>query len=178
MYESSLAKKYASALFDVSSKDAKEDLIYNELKYIQASLENESIKKIFLDRRISKTARINFFNKLFKTKVSEICLQFFELLMNKKREKIFGSIIECYYQLLLQSKNILPVEVLSAFELEEKEIKMLKDKLLDITGAKDLKINFNVDGSLIGGLSVKIKDEVYDGTISNKLKEVKELLLK
>ena len=178
MNEITLARKYARALFETSVSDGREDIVYNELRYVFSCIESDVLlKKIWFDRRISKTDKKSIMNKILEDKVTKLCISFIELIINKKRENIFSYMLDNYYKFLMESKNTIEAEVNSAFELEEKEVKMIRDKLLSITGAKEINLSFNVDRSLIGGLFVRVKDEIYDGTILNKLKNLRELVM-
>ena len=114
MTELALAKKYARALFEVSEKVplGNESSIYNDLKYILSCIySNEKLKNIWFDKRISKVDKKAMLNKILEKKTLNVSVKFLEFIIDKKREGIFKEIVEAYYQLFMESQNVLDVEV-------------------------------------------------------------------
>ena len=69
------------------------------------------------------------------------------------------------------------VSVRSAHELTKANIKRLQSALTDILG-KTVLIDVHIDESLIGGVQLKIGDQVADATIRNRLILLKQKLEK
>ncbi|MFQ6015028.1 MAG: ATP synthase F1 subunit delta [Anaerolineae bacterium] len=68
------------------------------------------------------------------------------------------------------------VEVRSAVPLTVKEKATLKQKLAK-RFSDDLEFRFRIDESLIGGVRVKIGDQVIDGSVAGKLEALREQLV-
>ena len=67
-------------------------------------------------------------------------------------------------------------EVISAKPLDDAYYNRLKDKLQRATGQQIVLVK-RQDPSLIGGVVTRIGDRVFDGSISNRLNELRETLL-
>jgi F-type H+-transporting ATPase subunit delta len=67
------------------------------------------------------------------------------------------------------------VEVFTAIPLDEADKLKLKQRFINIMG-KETKIEYSVDTSLIGGMIIKSRDKLIDGSIRNKLNELKEAM--
>jgi F-type H+-transporting ATPase subunit delta len=65
--------------------------------------------------------------------------------------------------------------VKSAVPLTEAERQDLHTRLTDRFGP-DLELQFDVDPSLIGGIYVRVGDQVIDGSIAGKLSALREQL--
>jgi F-type H+-transporting ATPase subunit delta len=65
--------------------------------------------------------------------------------------------------------------VASAVQLTDEEQEALRTKLMDRYGA-DLEFQFDVDSSLIGGVYVRVGDQVIDGTVAGKLAALRDRL--
>jgi F-type H+-transporting ATPase subunit delta len=66
-------------------------------------------------------------------------------------------------------------QVTSAVALTEIEKDALRAKLVDRFGS-DLEFEFNVDASLIGGVYLRVGDQVIDGSVSGKLAALRDRL--
>ena len=56
--------------------------------------------------------------------------------------------------------------------------KEIEDKLLATTSFKKMEMHFDVDGSLIGGMVIRIGDRVVDGSVSSRLQKMQRQMLK
>lgn len=65
-------------------------------------------------------------------------------------------------------------EVISALPLTEAEQETVKKDVLAKTGAKE--VNFRVDPSILGGLIIKVGDQVIDGSVAGQLNELRQAL--
>jgi F-type H+-transporting ATPase subunit delta len=65
--------------------------------------------------------------------------------------------------------------VSSAVPLTEAEQEALRAKLIDRYGP-DLEFQFNVDASLIGGVYLRVGDQVIDGSVAGKLAALRDQL--
>jgi len=63
--------------------------------------------------------------------------------------------------------------VTTARTVAEDEQRRLHERLLSLTGKK-VRINFDTDPDLIGGLVTRIGSTVYDGSVRNQLQEIKD----
>jgi F-type H+-transporting ATPase subunit delta len=67
--------------------------------------------------------------------------------------------------------------VRSAGELDKKTIARLAVSLSKATG-RDVEVKTVVDPSVIGGVVARVGDVVIDGTVSHRLEEIRETLIR
>lgn len=84
-------------------------------------------------------------------------------------------IINEYLHLMDERKNILRVKVTSAKPLDDGSKTMLEGSLKNLTG-KNIRAAYREDAALLGGLSVRIGDKVYDGSLRQQLRNLKAKL--
>lgn len=77
----------------------------------------------------------------------------------------------------LEKHNTLKAKVKSVIPLTEEQRNRLNDKLQGKYNKKII-IEEEIDKSIIGGLYVRVGNDVIDGTLKSKLHEMKELMLK
>ncbi|MEK6647122.1 MAG: F0F1 ATP synthase subunit delta [Candidatus Firestonebacteria bacterium] len=171
-----IAQKYALALFEEAEKLKSLDKINNSLKKISEAIlgKNEQIK-IFDNPIIQKADKISLIKSNFNS-YGETIINFLLILLEKKRLHILFEILYEYEDLIKKHNNTVDATVNSTFPIEENLIKKLKIQLEIFTG-KNIILQTEIDNSLIGGITVRIKDTLIDGSIKNKLAQLKNILL-
>lgn len=76
----------------------------------------------------------------------------------------------------LEKNNQIVAEVKTVIPLNDTERTSLTDKL-KAKYNKSIILKETIDESIIGGVYVRVGDDVIDGTIKNKLEEIKKLML-
>jgi len=79
------------------------------------------------------------------------------------------------YELDNQS-NFVKVLLTSPYKIDNHMRTKIEDVIKDISGGKP-QIEEQIDSTLIGGIVIKIGDTVIDGSIKNKLKQLKRELV-
>ena len=70
------------------------------------------------------------------------------------------------------------VYVQTAAELDEEQRAALKKRILETTDYRSVELHITVDPDLIGGIIVRIKDRVCDGSIRTRLETLSRELSK
>jgi F-type H+-transporting ATPase subunit delta len=106
-------------------------------------------------------------------------LKDFAAYLNKKGLlKKSGAIMDQYQKLYNKKHDIVVAVVTLTARLPDKEKKELAEALKKKYSAKVVNIEERVDMRLIGGMKVRIGDEVYDSSIQNSLDQLQAQLLK
>lgn len=160
-------QQYAQVLF--SSLDSEEVLA------VKAQLEEiEPAKKILQNPQISQDEKIAFFQELG---LNQKLINFLLLLTQQKNLAQLKTITGYFQQLYLQKNNLLEVEVTSSQELSEQEQQDLIAKLSQKYQQKII-LQPKIDPTILGGLVLKIGDEYWDGSVRNKLEQLKITLIR
>ena len=107
-----------------------------------------------------------------KTPLTEIVVNFILVLLEHARLPQFQEMIEAYESVLDELRGTLRADVASCEEVEEAMDQRLRKAVSTLTG-KQVKINYQQDESLIGGLKLQIGSTLYDGSIRTQLEEIK-----
>lgn len=76
----------------------------------------------------------------------------------------------------LEKNNQIVAEIKTVIPLNDSERASLTDKL-KAKYNKSIILKETIDESILGGVYVRVGDDVIDGTIKNKLEEMKKLML-
>ncbi|GAV24191.1 ATP synthase subunit delta [Carboxydothermus islandicus] len=167
-----VAKRYASALFELAREKGAIDTIAHDFEVLEKAIqETPDVKKVLDNPVLIPAAKKELLEKLFPD-FHPITKSFLKLLVDKRREVYLPEIIALFAEKLREERGEMLVEVESARELKGDLSNLIKDKLSKLSGKKvTLKVRTNPD--LIGGIVVRVGNKVYDGSIKNQLYRLK-----
>lgn len=169
-----IARRYAGAFYSVCLEQNIINQAEQELIYFTGILNvNEDLKKILVSPRIASIKKKEILYNIFGSGISKVTFDFISLLVDKKRENLFFCISEIFSQIILENGNIVIASVTAAIPMGISEQNGLQSALSARTG-KFVKLEINIDPSIIGGLIVRIEDKIYDGSVTGHLKRIKE----
>ena len=162
-----IAKRYARAMFDIASEDQSYDDWLNKLKLIS-------------DTRVE----VNFANALNSTKLSfskkmnlnKLQLNFLKLLTKNQSFFIIQDIYKQFLRLVEKRNNLIRVTVTSPYKISDDLKNQILNLVNDISGADSI-IEEKIDSELIGGVVIRLGDTVIDGSIKNKVKQLRRELV-
>ncbi len=136
-----------------------------------------SFLKVIKHPQISTSTKKKMFIKIFKGRIDEDLLSFLLILIEKDRILFTEEKLKEMEKIHLERNNTLLVEVKTVIPLKETERENLRVKLYKMY---DKKIIFDekLDKNIIGGVYIRVGDDVIDGTIKSKLEEMKKLMFK
>ncbi|MBU5486119.1 F0F1 ATP synthase subunit delta [Clostridium sp. MSJ-11] len=175
MYEY-LDRRYALALYEVAEKKGKiEEFIKDYREIVDIIYGNEELLQLIRHPQISTSKKKKIFIKIFKGKIDEELLSFLLILIEKGRILYLKEKEKELEKIYLEKHNMLRAHIKTVIPLENEEREELKEKLQNKYNKKVI-LKEEIDKSIIGGVYVRIGDDVIDGTIKSKLKEMKNIV--
>ena len=175
---SGLARRYASALFDLADASKELDSLAEELRALKAIVEeSEDLRRLInsplygRDQQAKAMASI-----LEKAGASDLCRRFVLVVAGNRRLFALTRIIDAYLAELARRRGEVTAQVTAARELSEEQKDALTDALKKVVGAK-VQVDLKVDQGLIGGLIVKVGSRMVDTSLRSKLERL-ELAMK
>lgn len=167
------ARRYANALLVTAIEQKILEEIREDMQLIHQTIAGSSELSVFLKSPIIKNdVKKSALGVIFNDKVQQLTANLISILSDKSRESLLYGITEGFMELYNQHHNIVEVDVETAFELNDAQETSLKKELEAMTG-KTIKMRIEKNEDLIGGLSVRIEDTVYDGSAKYKLNQLK-----
>ena len=171
-----LSKKYASALFGAALELGVDGpaKIQEALASVSEKLEGQALSAL-LSPSIPAREKTEMFYSLAGEKAPREARAFLSLLLEKKRLALFNDIFEVYSLLCEENKGVKRAEVFSASELDAAEKEKI-NSVLEKSYKKKFKLTYAIDTGMIGGLSIRIGNDLVDGSIRTNLLELREAL--
>lgn len=177
MLNKSVARRYAEAFFSIAQDHGKIDQYQQELELVANAIkESEVLRDYLAHLLIPAKDKKESITKIFGENLSQVTLNFLLMIIDKRREAYIEAIVDEYKELADISRNIAKAELISAQEVSEDDLNVLAQKLSASTG-KTVQLKQTIDPSLIGGVKLKIGDQIIDGTVAKKLEMLKTQLL-
>jgi F-type H+-transporting ATPase subunit delta len=165
-----IARPYAEALFRVASESSAGNLgawseLVSEMGQVAA---NPDMKAVAGDPNVPGEKLAELFLSVLKSPLNDEARRFVKLLVDNGRLTVMPEIAEQFHVLKNAREGSSDVEITSAFPLEGSQLNDLVAALERKFGRK-LYAKVAVDPSLIGGVSVKVGDEVLDTSVRSRL---------
>lgn len=171
-----IGKRYALALFDTGQELEKVDDFKEELNTIIDILNKEpELVSILEHPKISKKDKKELVKSVFGESISEEMKNFFYIIIDKGRERNIFDINKEYKSLYNENKNIIEAVAVTAVPMKEDSQNKLSVILSEKLG-KNVKIENEVDKSILGGVLLKMGNKVIDGTIKGRLESMEKTI--
>lgn len=176
MLNKSVARRYAEAFFSIAQEAQKIDEFQSELeKVIQTITEVEGMKEYLAHLLVPAKEKKELIEKIFAGQLSTMTMNFLLTLIDKRRESYLEVIYREFVEMADESRNIRKAEIFAARDVPEAELAELAQKLSSSTG-KTITLKLTVDPSLLGGVKIRMGDQIVDGTAAKKLQMLKDNL--
>lgn len=171
-----VARRYAKALFELARERNAVAETEEHLKLaVNAIRGSAEFRTLLAAPSVPTAAKIDALRGAFGPSVSPIVLNTLCLLVERRRQNLLAALLEAYAQVAGEALGRIEASVVSARPLSDEE----KDKLAATFRAKlgkDVRLNVTVDPTLLGGLTVRIGDTLYDGSLKGKLSRLEKML--
>lgn len=174
MYEqiSKSAITYANSLIEA---DNNYEQILNDLRTVQnITTQSKDFNEVMLNPTISVSTKNEIIDEIFKNQINEKVINFLKILADKKRFSELNEIISAYSEKVDEINNIKRVEVISVVELSEEQKRQTVEKLQNRL-QKNVVVQWTKNADIIGGLVIKIDDDIIDSSLKNKLEKLSKI---
>lgn len=171
--------RYALALFNAAKPTGKLEKIYQDMDAIRKLATSDASFKLFLETPgIKGDQRMNVTDDICKAiKADGMSKNFVSLLIENKRLADFVSIVNQFEEYYRKDLGQLLCTVTSAVAMTNAQKKLVEEAIGARMKSDKLVVSYDVSASILGGLVVKIEDQVLDHSVSSKLERLKTQLL-
>ena len=176
-----VARRYAQALFEIAKLTHQDVEMEEELGAFSKALKHAPEIETFLKNpSLSAEDKRKTIGKIYQERVRdlyEILLNFFTLLLEKNRFALIHDIAREFKQIADHERGIGEAEIRTAVALSAQSETAIVSRLEKIAGYK-IRVKKEVDPALIGGVIVKVRNKIIDGSVKNRIHNLKTRLLR
>lgn len=174
-----ISRVYARSLYELAEAaggQARIEEAADELESIIEIARSDKRFGEFLSSRIlAKEARSASLRSIFSGRISDLTLRFLLVLNAKDRLGRLGDIAAGYDLLVQEAFGRVEVDVFTAGALDAEQFASIKDRLLAALG-KEPVLHAYTDPAMLGGLKLKIGDQLIDASVSARLRKLRDRL--
>jgi len=172
-----VARRYASALADVVLAHGEAREVQSELaEWERIIFSNAQLLEVFKNPTIPYDQKRKVLSALIaRVRVRQTTANFLQVLLKNQRLSELNEINRRFTHVLDERSGVVSAQVMTARPVPPDAQESLRRKLSTITG-KTVRLNFDLDEELIGGVVTRIGSTVYDGSVRNQLDQAKEKL--
>ncbi len=173
---SSAAKRYAQAIFSLAKERDTLDAWQSDLALLDSMAGNERIDTYLTNPSITTDRKMESLAASLTANAQPETRNLAKLLIERNRTELIPEIREIFDGQVRAERGILVAEITTADPLTDAERDFVREKLETLTGKK-VDLNLHVAPEIIGGIIVRIGDQVIDGSVRNKLERMRSRLM-
>lgn len=158
---------YAESLISIDTIPRTE--IFTDLSTVKEVFESsKELYDVLISPMTNYETKSLILEDIFKKEISPQVLNFLKIIAEKNKFKEFDGIVKAFKEKSDELEGIKHITVTSAIELKDEYKKLITDKLNKKLNKKT-ETNWITDENIIGGLIIKIDDNIIDTSVKNKL---------
>ncbi len=177
-FSNTSANRYSLALYELASEaNLLLQVEENSSAFLTLISNNEEFDNLIKDPTTNQHSLINIINKISENfKLEVLFKNFVSFLIIKRRFFYIEKILRRFIEICSEKRGELKAEIKSAKQLTHDEINKITEELSNNFNSK-IKLNYEHDQSLIGGLVVQVGSTMIDTSIKNKLQKIENIMI-
>ena len=174
---SAVAERYAAALADVAvERNNSETVKRNLAAFVEAFSSIADLRNALESPALNAEVKRKVIAEVAGKMGLDVAVRnFIYLVVDHRRTEILPEIEQAFLSELNERLGIVDAGVTSAHELNDDEKRHLNTVLEQRTGKK-VQARFQIDPALLGGALVRLGSTIYDGSVRDQLKRLREQL--
>ena len=177
-FSDSSAKSYSQALYELAFEEKNlDDVEKDVMSLLKLISQSENFNSLIKDPTNNQEDQINVINIIFeKFNLNNLLKKFLNFLIVKRRFFYIEKILKDFVIICSKNRGEIFAKLTVAKELNENQINKIKNDLSQNFGS-EVKLKYNYDPDLIGGLIMQVESVMIDTSIKNKLQQIENKMI-
>ncbi len=168
----STARRYAEAAFEIAERDDSMEDWLAAMTVAEQRLTGPDVVRLLSNPAIPATSRIEVLDRLLADDVSGAQRNLLALLVRRGRFEQLPAVVREFTRLYREREGILEAVVSASSILDDAELEALRARLQKMTG-KRIELRQTTDPELLGGIQVRVGDQLIDGSVKGRLERLR-----
>jgi F-type H+-transporting ATPase subunit delta len=168
--------RYVRALLSAAQSVSQQQEVEQDLVSLKRELRRSGLKSFLESPRYPLDLKFNTIGKIAGMFSSQLTASFLRVLLVHSRVDLLEQASERYIDLHREARGVIACDLIFASEPSNHFLELVEKQLRRITHMR-IELRIQVDPAVLGGVRVKIKNHVLDGTHRKSLESLKERLL-
>ncbi|CAI8745517.1 F0F1 ATP synthase subunit delta [Kosakonia quasisacchari] len=169
-----VARPYAKAAFDFAVETQSVDRWQDMLAFAAEVTKNEDVAELISGALAPETLAKSFI-AVCGEQLDDKGQNLIRVMAENGRIKVLPDVLEQFIQLRAASEAIAEVEVTSAIALSEEQLSKIR-AAMEKRLSRKVKLNCNIDKSVMAGVIIRAGDMVIDGSVRGRLERLADVL--
>jgi len=172
-----VGKRYSKALYEVAEEQKSIEEMLEDLKSLkQVYEENPGLSFALAGRSISRTEKLKILDTL-KSQFGELMQDFLGLVFDNNRMDCIIEIADAFIVKYDEVNGIVEATVTTTIDLDDAQVKNLESVIKKRFSVNKVNLTKIVDSTIIGGVIIRVGDQVVDGSVVKRFNDIKKTLL-
>lgn len=165
-----IAGRYAVALFDLADADKAHDKVAADLTGLKELIaQSADLRRLILSPAMRRSDQERAMAEILaRAGVSDLTRRFVLVVARNRRLFVLPQMIDAFQAELARRRGEIAAEVTAPKTLSARQLAALDQTLQKVMGGK-VRVDLKIDPSLLGGLVVKIGSRMVDSSLRTKL---------
>jgi F-type H+-transporting ATPase subunit delta len=172
MRPSTTARRYAEAAFDVARRDNDVQGWLRDLQMAAETVKQPDIANFFRDPKVGREEKVETVGRTFQAMRPRV-VNLVRILAARDRVHLLPSILQEFIALDRAARGILEARVTVARPIDSREQEEVRRRLEQLTG-KTVDVRTDVDPTILGGIVVRMGDQLIDASVAGRLQRLRQ----
>lgn len=170
------ARRYAQAVFEMADQAGTLDRWERDLRRLADAFGDPAVAAFFASPKAPSEQKHTLARNLLGPEAEPLVLNLAGLLIERGRVALLPQLYAAFEELLLARRGIALGDVTTAIPLNDEERAAVRQRLKALLG-KEVQVRAHVDPEIIGGIIVRVGDQLIDGSVISRLRALRERLV-
>jgi len=171
---SGAAKRYVQAIVEIARENQSFDVWERDLEALRQVAADEQFATFLQNPSVQSADKKKAIDIVLKDAAPET-RNLAHLLIERQRAGLIPDIVEAFHEALLAERGIVVADVTTAEPLDETMQAEVRERIGNLVGKK-VELRMHTDPEIIGGLIARVGDEVIDGSVQTRLRQLRARL--
>lgn len=168
------ARRYADAALELGRADGTLEAWERDLRLIREAFRQQPLLELVEHPAVPFAEKEKVLRRALDG-IGQQPMSLVLLMVRRGRPGAVEPMVARFEELVRRERGIELAEVRTAMPLDDQQRRAVTDRLGELTGS-DIEIRETVDESLIGGISVRIGDRLWDASVRSRLERLRARL--
>jgi F-type H+-transporting ATPase subunit delta len=176
--DSLVARNYAEALVALAQQEDAVERFGELLDALGGVTETDpTVHAVLMSPRVPKAAKQRMMEQALEGLATPAFVRFLGAVIQRGRQGLFAAMAAAYQDLADRHFNRAHASVVTAHPVDERLAQVVTERLTAAVG-KTVVPHFRTDPALLGGITVRIGDQAFDGSVRRRIQVLRGRMLR